>query len=267
MTVLRFQRKKLTKGKLIAPQIIILSSIIVTAAFMIRGLTGFGSGLIMVPMLLLLFDLTGLAESMRLVVPTAAVLAVFSGIILILTFRTRKWIRSDVLLMIVAGTIIGTPLGTYVLASCESSVLKRLFGLFLSGYALKMLLERQTKVREIGNYLGFFIGFLGGCLGGMFSTGGPPVIIYLNRKIEDKRTFRATLILYFLIANTWQCVTLCYTRLMNGEVLKLVLYLLPAFIAGNLIGSILHIKINQVLFRRVVALVLLLAGVLLCFEV
>lgn len=235
---------------------VILSSIIVTIAFLIRGLTGFGSGLLMVPLLLLFLD-------MRLVVPTAVSLAVLCGIFLISTFQTRKWVRKDVLLMMIAGVAIGTPLGAYVLASYKSSLLKRLFGLFLSAYALKMLFGGSGKDREIKNYVGLIAGFLGGCLGGMFGTGGPPVIIYLNRKIKDKRAFRATLILYFLVANTWQFVIFCYARLINGEVLKFVLYLVPAFIIGNLVGSILHIKVNQVLFNRIVALVLLITGVFL----
>lgn len=225
-------------------------------AFLIRGLTGFGSGLLMVPLLLLFLD-------MKLVVPTAVSLAVLCGIFLISTFQTRKWVRKDILLMMVAGAIIGTVLGTYVLASYKSSLLKRLFGLFISGYALKMLFWDRGKDGEVRNYVGLIAGFFGGCLGGMFGTGGPPVIIYLNRKIKDKRAFRATLIAHFLVANTWEFVTYCYARLINGGVLKFVLYLLPAFIIGNLAGSTLHIRINQVLFNRVIALVLLITGVFL----
>lgn len=249
--------------EVITLQIVILSSIIVAMAFVIRGLTGFGSGLLMVPLLLLLLDLMRLAEPMKLVVPTAASLAVLCGILLISTFRTRKWVKKDVLLMMIAGVAMGTPLGAYVLASYKSSLLKRLFGMFLAAYALKMLLGGEDKDREIGNYVGLIAGFLGGCLGGMFGTGGPPVVIYLSKKIKDKRVFRATLVLYFLVANTWQFATYCYVRLINGEVLRFVLYLVPAFVIGNLTGSILHIKINQVLFNRVVALVLLVTGVFL----
>ena len=71
------------------------------------------------------------------------------------------------------------------------------------------------------------------------------------------------LILYFLAANSWQCATLFYVGLINGDVLRFALYMLPAFIIGNMIGSIWHIKINQVLFHKVVALVLLIAGLFL----
>lgn len=118
----------------------------------------------MVPTLLLLFDLMGLGESIRLIVPTAASLAVLSGIILISTFRTWKWVRKDILLMMIAGVIIGMPLGTYVLASVESSLLKRLFGLFLMGYALKMLVGwKVSGKQEPKNHIGLIAGFLGGC--------------------------------------------------------------------------------------------------------
>lgn len=244
------------KDEIIAPQIIILSSVIVLIAFLIRGLTGFGSGLLAVPLLLLFLD-------RRLVVPTAASLAVLSGILLLSTFKTRKWIRKDLLLTMVGGALLGTPLGTYVLASYTSSLLERLFGLFLFGYALKMLFWGKGRNREVKNYVGLIAGFLGGCLGGMFATGGPPVIIYLNWKIKDKRVFRATLTLYFLIANSWQYVTYCYTGLITGDILRFTAWLLPAFVIGAMAGSVLHIKINQVLFNRIVALVLLITGILL----
>jgi hypothetical protein len=232
-------------------------------AFLIRGLTGFGSGLIMVPLILLLLEFVGLTETMKLVVPTAALLAVLSGVLLISTFHTRKWIRRDVLLMMVIGALFGMVLGTYILASYEGRLLKQAFGVFLAIYSLKMLIGSKNKSGDISNYLGLLAGFLGGVLGGMFGTGGPPVIIYLNRKIQDKMAFRATLILYFLIINSWQCVTLCYTSLINWGIIKFTLTLLPAFIIGNIIGSVLHIRINQTLFNRVVAIVLLLSGIFL----
>lgn len=219
----------------------------------------------MVPLLLLLFDLTGIAESMRLVVPTGASLAVISGIMLLSTFRTSKWIRKDVLLMMIIGAALGVPLGAYVLSSVESVILKRLFGFFLSCYAVKMFFRTKRREKEISNYVGLIAGFLGGCLSGMFGTGGPPAIIYLTSKIEDRRVFRATLLLYFLVANSWQCATFCYAGLINMEVLKFILYLMPAFIFGNLMGSIMHIKINQALFNKVIASILFATGALLAF--
>ena len=227
---------------------------------MIRGLTGFGSGLLIVPLLLLFLD-------MKLVVPTAASLALFSGILLTLTFQTRKSIRKDVLPMIVPGAVMGVVLGTYVLATYKGSLLRRLLGLSISGYALKMLFwnREQDGTKDAGGRSpwGIVVGLISGCLGGMFGMAGPPVVMYLGSRIRDKRAFRATLIFYFLVINVWQLATFCVAGLIGVAVLKFVLCLLPAFVIGNLIGSVLHIKVNQALFNRIVALELLITGVFL----
>ncbi|MBD3183061.1 TSUP family transporter [Candidatus Poribacteria bacterium] len=250
-------------GIVINFSVIIFSSFIVIIAFLVRGLAGFGSGLLMVPSLLLLLDIMGFSEVMRLVVPTANILAVLSSILLLFTFRTREWIRKDVLLMMIAGAVVGSILGVYVLASYSSDILKKFMGLFLCFYALRMLFTKKKDKKEISNRWGLLAGFLGGSIGGMFGTGGPPVIIYLSRQIKDKRMFRATLLMYFLVVNAWQCATFCCVRLVNWDVIKFVLFLIPAFILGNIIGSVLHIKINQKLFNIAVASILLLSGIFL----
>jgi uncharacterized membrane protein YfcA len=219
-------------------------------------LTGFGSGLLMVPLMALFLD-------MKVIVPTGMILAVLSGFLLLFTFQTRKWIRKELLLFLISGAIVGTVLGTYALASYNSQLIKRFLGIFISGYALKMLFEGQSKIIEIKNYIGVITGFLSGILGGMFGTGGPPVVIYLRKKILDKQEFRATLIFYFLITNSWQFTTYCFAGLVNRNILKFTIYLLPAFIVGNLIGTILHIKINQNIFNKIIALVLIITGIFL----
>jgi len=212
----------------------------------------------MVPILLLFLD-------MKLVVPTSATFTMLCGFILLTTFQTRKWIRKDVLPTLISGAIIGTVVGTYMLASFKSDILKKLFGVFIIAYALKMLFWNKTNVKEPKNYIGIIAGFFGGTLGGLFSTGGPPVVIYLNKKTCDRRIFRATIIFYFLIVNSWQFAVYCYTGLITTDVLKFILYLLPAFVAGNLIGAFLHVKLNDVLFNRIVAIILLITGTSILF--
>jgi hypothetical protein len=197
----------------------------------------------------------------KIVVSIAAVFAVPSGIMLIFTFQTRKWIRKDVLPMLISGAIIGTIIGTYIIASYKSDILKKAFGIFLVLYALKMLFWNKNKLKEPNKYFGILAGFLGGTLGGMFSTGGPPVVIYLNSITNDKKIFRSTILFYLLVVNTWQLITYIYSGLITTNVLILSLYLAPAFIIGSLLGSLIHIKINDSLFNKVIALVLLITGI------
>jgi uncharacterized protein len=212
----------------------------------------------MVPIMLLFLDI-------KLVVPVSVILTTLCGFILLTTFQTRKWIRKDVLPTLISAGIIGTVVGTFMLTSFKSDILKKLLGVFIIAYALKMLFWNKSNGKEPKNYIGIIAGLFGGILGGLFSTGGPPVVIYLNKKTCDRRIFRATIIFYFLVINLWQFAVYCYTGLVTTNVLKFSLYLLPAFVAGNLIGAFLHIKINDVLFNRIVAIVLLITGTSIMF--
>jgi uncharacterized membrane protein YfcA len=164
-------------------------------------------------------------------------------------------------LFLLAGAVGGIALGTYVLSSYRSEGLETAYGVFLVLYALKELLWEGRLRREIDNHGGIVAGFLGGCLAGIFGAGGPPVVIFLTNKIDDKRAVRATLTLYFSLAGTWQFATYVYAKLITRDVLLFVLYMLPAFVAGNVLGSLLHFRIDQRLFTRVVALILLATGV------
>ena len=189
-------------------QTIILCSLFVFLAFVVRGLTGFGSGPVMVPLMLLLLDI-------KLVVPTAAVHAVLTGFLLFFTFQTRKYVRKDVLFLLFPGGILGLMIGTYVLASFDSKLLKIVFGLSIMGLSLKILFEREELKKEVKNYVGLVAGLIGGIAGGIFSTGGPPVIIYLNRKIKEKEVIRATLVFYFLLHDVWRMIFYGYAGLIS----------------------------------------------------
>ncbi|MCL5022938.1 MAG: sulfite exporter TauE/SafE family protein [Nitrospirae bacterium] len=240
-------------------EIVVLSSLVVILSFFVRGLTGFGSGPIMVSFLLLFLD-------MKIVAPTAAVLAVLTGFLLLLTFRTRKWVRYDVLLILVPTYMVGIIVGTYGLVFLKSGLVKMLFGVFITIYALKILFEKKEgEAKEVRNYMGVIAAFFGGITGGLFSSGGPPVVLYLTRKISDKAALRATLVFLFLLMDSWRLLIFGYSGLINRHVLEFSLYLLPAFLIGNLGGSLLHIRINQVLFKRMVAVVLVIIGLVLLF--
>jgi len=212
----------------------------------------------MVPLLVMFLDI-------KLVVPTSAVLGILSGFLLISTFHTWKWLKKKDILLLAIGGIIGSILGAYALASVKSDIIKSILGIFVAAYALKMLFWNTENTKKIKDYYGIIAGFFSGCLGGLFSTGGPPAIIYLKAKMTEKRAFRSTLILYLLITNTWQCAIYCYSSMISRDTLKFVLLLMPSFIIGNVLGSFLHIKINEILFSKIIALVLLATGISLLF--
>lgn len=217
------------------------------------GLTGFGSALVMVPLLMLYLD-------PKLVVPASRIIG--SGASIYLAFRLFKMSRRQLLLTLVAGNFAGTIVGTYGLVTLQSDVIRSVFAVLVAVFALQILLERKEPgKRELPGLLGVVAGGVGGVAGSLFGTGGPPVILYLDRVTSGKSEFRATISVYFAITTIWGLGAYAYAGLFTREVLLFVLWLLPSVCVGTLAGYLLHDKLDRSIFRRVVALILLATSV------
>jgi len=234
-------------------QIILLASLIVLIAHMVKGLTGFGSSLIIVPLLSLFLDI-------KFVVPVMAVLTLFASILLFL--KTKKHINKEFLLVLIF-VIIGSFIGVKILASYNSLILKKLFGIIVILFAIHMLItSNKTAKKAIKKFWGAIAGIIAGILGGMFDTNGPPLVIYFSRKLK-KQAFRATLTVIFFIDVIWRNLLYLNNNILTLESFKFSLYLLPALIIGLILGSKIHLEINEILFKKAVAGILLVTGILL----
>ena len=229
-----------------------LTGIVAFSAFLVLGLTGFGSGLIMISLLLLFMDI-------KLVIPSFSVLNIM--IYSISTLQIRKNIRKGLIPVVLFGALIGTTLGTHMLATYESLLLKRIFGLFVAVFALNMLFESgKRKNLGLGNPIGFLAGVIGGLISALFGMGGPPVVIYFGHRIRKKEALKATLIFYYLLVTLWKTSTYLYAGLIDLNVVKFSAFLLPPSTIGMILGSKIHTSISETTFRRIVAAVLLLTG-------
>ena len=112
-------------------------------------------------------------------------------------------------------------------------------------------------------YLAPLSGFLGGALGAMFSVNGPPIIIYLSHVLEEKQVFRATLYSIFFADACYKLVLFAANGLLTGEVLRFALLMAPFLVAGVFAGSWLQTRIDEALFRKIVAAILMVTGVML----
>lgn len=240
-------------GGVIDAGIIAVSNVIVFMAFVVLGLTGFGSALVMVPLLMLFLD-------PKLVVPTSRIIG--SGASIYLAFKLFRLSKKQLLLALVAGNLAGTIVGTYGLVTLESDVIRTIFAVLIAAFALQILFEgRESDKRELPGLLGVAAGGVGGVAGSLFGTGGPPVVYYLDRVTSGKSEFRATISVYFAVTTLWGLGAYAYVGLFTREVLFFSLWLLPSVCVGTLAGYLLHEKVNRIIFRRIVALILLATSV------
>lgn len=80
----------------------------------------------------------------------------------------------------------------------------------------------------------------------MFVSGGPLLIGYLTKRIEDKVSFRATISAVWVVLNTIILADDIRSGMWNPELLKLQMVCIPFLLAGMAVGT----KIVKIMSQR-----------------
>ena len=233
------------------------AGLIILAAYFIRGITGFGSGLIAVPLLAHFLPLT-------FVVPM--VLATDFAASLVLGAHTRKQVRWDELKPLLPFGIIGVVAGTVLLLNLPRTPLLVTLGLFVFAFGLRSAFNLQGS-RQISRAWAAPAGLVGGTVSALFGTGGPPYVIYLNQRLRDKGELRATFSLLFLIEGGARVVTfLIAGLLLDTGLLLAILMALPLVALGLWLGNHVHLGLTAERLQRLVGLLLVVSGIALLWR-
>ena len=225
---------------------------ILLLAYFVRGISGFGSGLIAVPLLALRFPLPAVVPFMLIMDFSAS--ALVGGV----TFKQVAWSEIRRLLPV---SLIGVVLGTSLLVTLPTNVLLTLLGLFVLAFALRSLLIHPGKFQPVSTHWAYPAALTGGAVGGLFGTGGPPYVIYLSHRIQDKAALRATLSGLFFLEGLIRIVTFLVVGLLHGsEVWLNCLLAAPIIIAALYAGSHVHARLTNTQMTQMIGLLLLLSS-------
>lgn len=231
---------------------IVFLGIITFLVSSISTIVGFGTGTIMVPILLSFLPL----EETYLFV---TVLQWFSGLWKVFLFGGKiKW---PLVVRFGIPAIIGTVAGSILLFYLPKELLLRIFGGLLIGYAGFLIVNPDFVIEE-----GFWQQVVGGLslgfLGGLFSIRGPIRSGFLSAFDLSKTTYIATSGAIGLLLDTVRIgIYFAGGMRLDEWLLSTLLILVPlSFLAAFYSRKIVK-KIPQEKFRFVVAAVLALAGV------
>lgn len=240
------------------PEIVVPAALVVVVAYMVFGLTGFGSTVIALPLLAHLMPIK-FAVPLLMLLDFAAFLS--------FGLRVRGGIRFDEIGWLVPPMLVGMAVGLTLLIRVAEGWLLGTLGVFVLCYAGYGLTRRGVAAR-LPRWAGVPIGFLGGALSALFGTGGVLFATYNAGRIGDKSELRASNAAMIALSSVVRFVLFGATGLLVQEGLWLFLaLLLPALAAGLLIGHRLHLAIPASAVVRMVYGVLLLAGGSLCLRV
>lgn len=173
----------------LTPMQLSASAVILALAYLVRGVAGFGSGLIAVPMLTLMLPLS-------LVVPLMVLLDYIAS--LSHGLSNREEIRWKEILPLIPFSVIGVVIALVFLSRSDGLLLTKALGFFIILFALYTLSGYSPKAGAARGW-GVLAGFSGGVIGTLFGTGGPFYVTYFKARGLDKAAFRTTLAVTFLL--------------------------------------------------------------------
>ena len=227
----------------------------------VQTIAGFGSALVVMPILTQFVGVQTAASVMALVGATVTLSVLYQN------RQGLQWREAGRLLV---GSVVGVPLGALALKFLPPAPIMALLGAVLLIYGIYSLATaRSISASNLmpapsGRLTTALVGFCSGILGGAYATDGPPLVIYGSVKRWSKQSFRSILQACFLVNGI--LIVACHGAggLVTTDVLTYCAYGIPGMAAGLLIGTVLDRRINHALFHRLLVwLILLLAAALL----
>ena len=223
---------------------------IILGAYFIRGITGFGSGLLSVPLLALIIPL-------QTVVPLILVLDLSAS--LLMTRNARADVEWQEIIPLLPSSLIGIVIGVSLLVSLPREPLLTGLALFVILFGLRYLLNIHGD-RLVSKIWSIPTGLIGGLIGALFGTGGPPYVIYLAHRISEKSQLRATFSGLFMLDGSIRVITFIIMGLLGISLLPLIILSAPVMMLALYLGSRIHVGISNRQMLMLVGTLLLISG-------
>ena len=244
-----------------------------SAALVSMGKTGFGGsiGMLAVPILIYACGRDSV-QAIGLMLP----LLIFCDLVGLFLWW-RKW-DSRIVAILLPGAVIGASLGGLVLwliqrakpsgqwtgSEVAGAWLNLIIGSIALGFVILGII-RALRSKPMTFKPVFWQGTIFGGLASLTSTiahaGGPITTMYFLPQRLTKDRYVASSVLYYAVGNQLKILPYFFLGMLNRNVLAASVPLLPAVIAGALLGVFLHKRIGQANFNVIVYFLLALAGV------
>ncbi|MBU3669848.1 MAG: sulfite exporter TauE/SafE family protein [Polynucleobacter sp.] len=241
---------------LIEPLQFAIATLVVFVAYFIFGISGFGSSIISVPLLVQMFPL-------KVVVPMMVIIDICAS--LYIGRKSSQDANLKELKWLFPFSFVGMILGIYLLVNSPSEPLLITLGCFAAINGARVIWQRNTEMREpISKWWAAPFGFFGGTFTALFATGGPIYVSYLGLRINDPKMLRATMAFAIFMLTFLRLTLMLVTGLiLSWQVIGLAVCLMPATFLGIWLGTHVHTKLSNASMRVAYGSILIFAGTML----
>ena len=161
------------------------------------------------------------------------------------------------------GGVVGIPVGTTLLEDLNAHAFAGAVGMFLVCYGAYMLLKPRIVIQSGNRLIDVAIGFAGGITGGSIAFPGAIPTIWCSIRGFAKNDQRGIVQPFILLM---QIATLTYFSklgIIASGITATYLFCVPAVLGGTWLGLCLFDRVDDVMFRRLVLIFLVISGVFL----
>ena len=219
----------------------------------VQRVSGFGSGIVVMMFM---------PHFMPVHISTPALSTLFSvGTTSWNAVRYRRHISFRTILPLLAAALIAIPVAVHFAATVPAAVFKAILGavlILLSVYFL--FFEKKVRFRPT-TASGLAMGTVSGTLTGLFSTGGPPVVLYLTQALPDKDVYFATIQFFFALTGIYSTAVRIAGGVIRADILPYAAVGFIGCLAGNYLGGLVYDRLNPTVFRRVIYIGMIVSGI------
>lgn len=181
------------------------------------------------------------------------------------TVRYRKSIQYKTALPMIAAALIFIPISVRFSSLVEG----RLFGVILGAVLILLSLfflffNNRIRIKPtVAN--GFLAGTCGGVLSGLFSTGGPPAVLFLSSATPDPLVYFATIQFYFCFTNLYATATRAISGIIDKRILLYAAVGILGCIVGDLLGKRVFDRLNAEKLKKVIYVGMIISGIIMLF--
>lgn len=238
---------------------LILMLILVSAgSAFVQRVSGFGSGIFSMLFLPYLFGNT---------VTAAAVSGLWSCATTVMNaIKYRRSIKFKLILPVVIPAMLLLTISVRLSLGVSTQSMMLVLGIvliFLSLYFLFFSKKLHMRASLPG---GIAVGSVSGVLSGLFSTGGPPVVLYLSGIISDKIIYFATIQGYFAITDLYGVFNRVISGIITWQVFLFAAIGWVGSYLGNLLGSRVFNKLDAQKMKQIIYIGMIISGVLMILK-
>ncbi|NQV83227.1 MAG: sulfite exporter TauE/SafE family protein [Rhodospirillales bacterium] len=237
-------------GSLDPLQILIAAFVVFVGGFL-RGFVGFGSALVIIPVLALIFTPV-LAVIMHGIMD-------LPSIVQLLPKAARHCARKTVLPMILS-MLAGIPIGAFLLSVIEAEpmriVISVLVLIMVGLLALNTRFDFATGTKTIVSG-----GIVGGLIQGLAGVGGPPIVALLLSRKENPETTRGNIVVMMSSLITSAIIVYWAIGLISARALILGGCAAPIYMSAAYFGSLYFSTGGSGIFRNIALLILALTAI------